>query len=50
MTISEAEKKKQPPNSMPKNILTDLSADFLYSAEVNLKEVYGGLTDDFKEK
>lgn len=49
MTMSDADKKKQIPNPMPKNILTDLAAEFIYSAEVNSKEVYAGLTESFRD-
>lgn len=49
MTITEADKKKQIPNPMPKNILSDLAAEFIYSAEVNFASVFGGLTENFKE-
>ena len=48
-TISDAEKKKQPPNPMPKNLLTDLAADLIWSAEIVSPDVYGGLTESFKE-
>jgi dynein heavy chain len=50
MTIGEADKKKQIPNPMPKNLLTDLAADFIYSAEVNSAAVFAGLTESFREK
>ena len=49
MTMSDADKKKQLPNSMPKNILTDLAAEFLYSAEVNSKDAYGGLSESLRD-
>ena len=47
--MSDADKKKQLPNSMPKNILTDLAAEFLYSAEVNSKDAYGGLSESLRD-
>lgn len=34
---------------MPKNILTDLKADFIWSAEIVLPDIFGGLTESFKE-
>jgi dynein heavy chain len=43
-TISEADQKKKPINPLPKNVLSDLQADFIYSAEVCVPDVYGGLT------
>jgi dynein heavy chain len=49
MTISEAAKKKQIPNPMPLNILDDLSFEFLYSAQVNSPDFYGGLTEALSE-
>lgn len=49
MTVSEADKKKQLPNPMPKNILSDLMADFIYSAEVNSPAVYAGLIESFRD-
>jgi len=48
-TMSDNDKKKQLPNPLPKNILTDLAAEFIFSAEVALPEVYSGLTQSFKE-
>jgi len=48
-TISDADKKKQPANPLPKTILNDLSADYLYSAEVVMPEVYGGIFESFTE-
>jgi len=48
-TIPDSEKKKQPPNPMPTNILNDYSVDFLWSAEVTEPEVYGGLLESMKE-
>lgn len=48
-TISDADKKKQIPNPMKKTVLSDLSADFIWSAEIVLPDVYGGLTESFKE-
>jgi dynein heavy chain, axonemal len=48
-TITENDKKKQPPNPLPKNILTDLAADYVWSAEIVEPEIYGGLTESFKE-
>ena len=50
MTITEADKKKQIPNPMPKNILSDLSADFIYSAEVNSPAIFGGLIESFRDQ
>jgi len=49
-TISENDKKKQPPNPLAKNILTDLAADLVWSAEVVCPDTYGGLTQSFKDK
>ena len=34
---------------MPKNLLTDLAADLIWSAEIVSPDVYGGLTESFKE-
>jgi hypothetical protein len=34
---------------MPKNILSDLMADFIYSAEVNSPAVYAGLIESFRD-
>jgi hypothetical protein len=34
------------PNPMPKHVLSDLNHQYLYSAEVNLPDVYGGLLED----
>jgi dynein heavy chain len=48
-TITDADKKKQPENPMPINILTDLMADFIWSAEVTEPDVYGGLFESFAE-
>ena len=48
-TIPENDKKKQPPNPLPKNVLTDLAADLIWSAEIVEPEIYGGLTESFKE-
>jgi hypothetical protein len=48
-TITDADKKKQPENPMPTNILTDLMADFIWSAEVTEPDVYGGLFESFAE-
>ena len=31
---------------MPKNILSDLNHIYLYSAEVNLPDVFGGILED----
>lgn len=47
-TITDAEKLKQPPNPVPKNILSDLAADLIWSAECVAKDIYGGLTESFK--
>ena len=35
---------------MPKNILGDLAADFIYSAEVNSPAVFGGLIESFRDQ
>jgi hypothetical protein len=48
-TISENDKKKQIPNPLPKNILTDLAADLLWSAEIVQPDTYGGITESFAE-
>ena len=48
-TIGDAEKKKQPPNPLPKNILNDLAADFIWSAEISVPTAYAGLTESFQE-
>jgi len=48
-TISENDAKKQPPNPLPKTVLSDLAADLVYSAEVVDPEVYAGLTESFKD-
>jgi len=48
-TIAEDLKKKQPPNPFPQNILTDLLADYLWSAEMTEPDVYGGLFQSFAE-
>jgi len=47
--ISDEQKKKQPANPLPVNILTDSQADFLWSAECVEEEAYGGLMESFKE-
>lgn len=41
--------KKKPLNPLPKNILNDLQADFIYSAEVTVPDVYAGLTQSFAD-
>lgn len=48
-TISDADKKKQPPNPLPENILSNFAADFIWSAEVTENETFGGLMESFKE-
>jgi dynein heavy chain len=48
-TVGENDKKKQIPNPLAKNTLSDLNADFIYSAEVNLPGVYSGLTESFRD-
>ena len=35
---------------MPTNILSDLAAEFIFSAEVNLAEIYSGLTESFRDQ
>lgn len=47
--ISDEQKKKQPENPLPVNILSDLQADFLWSAECVEEDVYAGLMESFKE-
>lgn len=34
---------------MPKNILSDMASDLVWSAEVMSPDMYGGLTASFKE-
>jgi dynein heavy chain len=41
--------KRQPPNPLPKNVMNDLSADYLWSAEISLPDVFGGLFESFVE-
>ena len=48
--MSDADKKKKIPNPMPTNILSDLAAEFIFSAEVNLAEIYSGLTESFRDQ
>lgn len=47
--ITDDQKKKQPPNPLPVLTLTDLNADFIWSAECVEPAVYGGLLESFKE-
>lgn len=44
--VTDAQKAKILPNPMPKNVLTDLNHLYLYSAEINLPDIYGGLLED----
>lgn len=44
--ITDAQKAKILPNPMPKNVLTDINHMFLYSAEINLPDVFGGILED----
>jgi dynein heavy chain len=44
--LTEQQKAKILPNPMPKTILTDVNHLFLYSAELNLPEVFGGLLEE----
>jgi len=48
-TISEKDKKAQPPNPLPITVLTQNNADFIWSAEVTEPDVYGGIYESFKE-
>lgn len=44
--ITDAQKAKILPNPMPKNVLSDINHMFLYSAELNLPDVFGGILED----
>jgi dynein heavy chain len=44
--ITDAQKAKILPNPMPKNVLTDINHMFLYSAEINLPDIFGGILED----
>jgi len=44
--ITDAQKAKILPNPMPKNVLTDINHMYLYSAEINLPDIFGGLLED----
>jgi len=44
--ISDSQKAKILPNPMPKLVLSDLNHEYLFSAEVNLPDIYAGLLED----
>jgi dynein heavy chain len=43
--VSDSQKAKILPNPMPKNILSETNHMYLYSAEINLPDIYGGLLE-----
>ena len=44
--VSDSQKAKILPNPMPKNVLTDMNQMYLYSAELNLPDIFGGLLEE----
>lgn len=47
--ISDKDRLRMPPNPLQKKVLSDLNAEFIWSAECVLPSVYEGLLDSFKE-
>lgn len=43
--VSDEAKMKMLPNPMPKNVLSLLNHIYLYSAEINMPDTYGGILE-----